>query len=505
MLPELVAGKRYIVGGNMGWTTNYNYTLWAANQTFYCGDWLFLRDRSRVQEMVRLFDSVVRVIDGYATEHVSMRVDLECSGRRQTIGVFSHKRLSISVGYSTATFALAVLEGNTQPGVWFPEEPPPTTTATCHHPTMTDPGIILFGQKIGMPETTTLPPIAVVPEDLAEKSCSSSERLFTPHENDELDDNPKTPSIDEDVMSENPQSTDGETMNLQPGSLKKPDKILPCPRCDSMNTKFCYFNNSNVNQPRHFCKSCQRYWTAGGTMRNMPVGAGRRKKKAPPSHCRYIISQEAFESATTKHIEFAADGGNSPKVLSFVQNPPHFGASLSGKENRNDCSSNSVAEKPQESNGFHSVHWIPGGSWPYNPWNTPIPIQFPSICPPIPVYPSPYWNTVSWLPPSGSILGKRSSDDEPITPNGSNEESKKQRNTVLIPKTLRIDDPDEAAKSSIWATLGIKNEHSGRSDLFKAFQSKGDEKKKTTATEPCPVLQANPAALSRSVCFQERA
>ncbi|KAJ0714388.1 putative carboxynorspermidine synthase [Helianthus annuus] len=82
-----------------------------------------LRDRSRVQDMVRLFDPVVRVIDGYAGERVSMRVDLECSGGRQTIGVFSHKRLSISVGYSTAAFALAVLEGNTQPGVWFPEEP----------------------------------------------------------------------------------------------------------------------------------------------------------------------------------------------------------------------------------------------------------------------------------------------------------------------------------------------------------------------------------------------
>ncbi|CAN6374008.1 unnamed protein product, partial [Urochloa humidicola] len=28
-----------------------------------------------------------------------------------------------SVGFATAAFALAVLEGNTQPGVWFPEEP----------------------------------------------------------------------------------------------------------------------------------------------------------------------------------------------------------------------------------------------------------------------------------------------------------------------------------------------------------------------------------------------
>jgi len=370
--------------------------------------------------------------------------------------------------------------------------------------------MILFGKRIGLPETTTLPPYAAVPEDTEyteeDKACSSHDQ-----QKDESEGNPKTPSIDEEVMSENPQSTDGETMNLQPRTLKKPDKILPCPRCDSTNTKFCYFNNSNINQPRHFCKSCQRYWTAGGTMRNMPVGAGRRKKKAPPSHCRYIISQEAFESAAN-HIEFAPDTDKiSPKVLSFSQNSPNFAASLSGKENRNNCFTNSEVEKGQDNNGFHShVHWIPGGSWPYSPWNTPIPIQFPPNCPPgyppFPMYPSPYWNTVSWLPPTaGSVLGKHSTDEEPIRPNGSNDESKKQRNTVLIPKTLRIDDPDEAAKSSIWATLGIKNEHSGRGDLFKAFQSKGDNKKKNTTAEPCPVLQANPAALSRSVCFQERA
>lgn len=62
---------------------------------------------------------------------------------------------------------------------------------------------------------------------------------------------------------------------------KRPDKIIPCPRCKSMETKFCYFNNYNVNQPRHFCKGCQRYWTAGGALRNVPVGAGRRKAKLP--------------------------------------------------------------------------------------------------------------------------------------------------------------------------------------------------------------------------------
>lgn len=60
---------------------------------------------------------------------------------------------------------------------------------------------------------------------------------------------------------------------------KRPEKIIPCPRCKSTETKFCYFNNYNVNQPRHYCKCCQRYWTAGGALRNVPVGAGRRKGK----------------------------------------------------------------------------------------------------------------------------------------------------------------------------------------------------------------------------------
>ncbi|KAJ0692345.1 hypothetical protein HanPI659440_Chr15g0584821 [Helianthus annuus] len=132
----------------------------------------------------------------------------------------------------------------------------------------------------------------------------------------------------------------------------------------------------------------------------------------------------------------------------------------------------------------------------------PIPPIYPPGCPQIPMYPPPYWSSVSWLPPTDSILGKHPTDSGP---DGSHEELKKQRNSILIPKTLRIDDLDEAAKSSIWATLGIKNEHSGGGDLFKAFQSEGKDKKKSKATKPSPVLQANPAAFSRSLCFQERA
>ncbi|XP_048499711.1 uncharacterized protein LOC104890046 isoform X5 [Beta vulgaris subsp. vulgaris] len=82
----------------------------------------FLRNRKKVQQLVDLFDPVVRAVDGFAGERVSMRVDLECSDGRSTVGLFTHKSLSVSVGVSTAAFVLAVLEGSTQRGVWFPEE-----------------------------------------------------------------------------------------------------------------------------------------------------------------------------------------------------------------------------------------------------------------------------------------------------------------------------------------------------------------------------------------------
>ncbi|KAE8657846.1 40S ribosomal protein S23-like [Hibiscus syriacus] len=50
------------------------------------------------------------------------------------------------------------------------------------------------------------------------------------------------------------------------------EEAVNCPRCESTNTKFCYYNNYSLSQPRYFCKSCRRYWTKGGTLRNVPVG-----------------------------------------------------------------------------------------------------------------------------------------------------------------------------------------------------------------------------------------
>ncbi|GAB4854838.1 hypothetical protein Ancab_023422 [Ancistrocladus abbreviatus] len=74
--------------------------------------------------------------------------------------------------------------------------------------------------------------------------------------------------------------------SIRPGSmadrarlakLPLPEPGLKCPRCESTNTKFCYFNNYSLSQPRHFCKTCRRYWTRGGALRNVPVGGGCRR------------------------------------------------------------------------------------------------------------------------------------------------------------------------------------------------------------------------------------
>ncbi|CAD6213501.1 unnamed protein product [Miscanthus lutarioriparius] len=65
----------------------------------------------------------------------------------------------------------------------------------------------------------------------------------------------------------------------QPPPPPPPEQGLRCPRCDSPNTKFCYYNNYSLSQPRHFCKTCRRYWTKGGALRNVPVGGGCRKNK----------------------------------------------------------------------------------------------------------------------------------------------------------------------------------------------------------------------------------
>ncbi|KAI3471241.1 hypothetical protein Pfo_027904 [Paulownia fortunei] len=127
---------------------------------------------------------------------------------------------------------------------------------------------------------------------------------------------------------------------------KKPrpqkEQALNCPRCNSTNTKFCYYNNYSLSQPRYFCKTCRRYWTEGGNLRNVPVGGGSRKNRRS--------SSSSISSASSKKVlpdlsppKFSPQ---NPKIhegqdLNLAYNPPiyngisEFGALPFGLDIRN--------------------------------------------------------------------------------------------------------------------------------------------------------------------------
>ncbi|CAB4283918.1 unnamed protein product [Prunus armeniaca] len=91
-----------------------------------------------------------------------------------------------------------------------------------------------------------------------------------------------------------------------------PEQSLKCPRCDSPNTKFCYYNNYSLTQPRHFCKTCRRYWTKGGALRNVPIGGGCRKNKrvrSSSSNSRLSCSLDSKDSAGSSSSENMMLGG----------------------------------------------------------------------------------------------------------------------------------------------------------------------------------------------------
>lgn len=312
-----------------------------------------------------------------------------------------------------------------------------------------------------------------------------------------ISDDDKTQNPDKETQSAGKdvkKDDESETSDSQDQkNLKKPDKILPCPRCNSRDTKFCYYNNYNVNQPRHFCKNCQRYWTAGGSMRNVPVGSGRRKNKASASNFRHIMVSDALNGTV---LTFGSDNRSVSESMVSVSN---------------------LVEKSQNcvSNGFHPR--IPA-------WNTPqwrSPIQAPPLSPPgtpVALYGvfAPWnarWTSAPASPdqstpsstPTSPATGKHSRDGDMLkASNTGGEESLGKKGAE---RTLKMEDPNEAAKSFIWSTLGVKNEkvHSAGGSLFKAFKSKDDDRDRNqVAADHSLVLQANPAALSRSLNFQER-
>uniref|UniRef100_A0A7N0TRU3 Dof-type domain-containing protein n=1 Tax=Kalanchoe fedtschenkoi TaxID=63787 RepID=A0A7N0TRU3_KALFE len=347
-----------------------------------------------------------------------------------------------------------------------------------------------------------------------------------------------------------------ETTSVADGrTLKRPDKILPCPRCNSLETKFCYYNNYNVNQPRHFCKNCQRYWTAGGSMRNVPVGSGRRKSKSSGGAiCRQVsVTEAALHSGQCGEsngvLRFGSDAplcDSMANVLNLAENGENC-CQMGGECHRNadkglskvNSSCSNLVEKGNEGRNVAKnfqgypiqVPCYPGPPWPI-PWNPAMPPPHVGLA----GYPVQFYSMQNcwssgmmgaWIhqrpisspsatgsplsspssSPHSPRLGKHSRDGEMINVTNKSDggvEPKASRG-IWIPKTLRIDDPSQAAKSSIWETLGIQNEKSSinGSGIFKSLPQKDGSCGNSKVPERPHHMHTNPAALSRSQNFHE--
>ncbi|CAH8391915.1 unnamed protein product [Eruca vesicaria subsp. sativa] len=127
-----------------------------------------------------------------------------------------------------------------------------------------------------------------------------------------------------------PQSNgSGGSGSIRPGSMvdrarqanvAMPEAALKCPRCESTNTKFCYFNNYSLTQPRHFCKSCRRYWTRGGALRNVPVGGVCRRNRRTKSS-----SNNNNSTATSNNTSFSSAASGNASTISAILSSNYVG------------------------------------------------------------------------------------------------------------------------------------------------------------------------------------
>ncbi|KAL0533907.1 hypothetical protein IC582_028182 [Cucumis melo] len=166
----------------------------------------------------------------------------------------------------------------------------------------------------------------------------------------------ETNSVENMMVCQN--SKDHQTRKARP----QPEQALKCPRCDSTNTKFCYYNNYSLSQPRYFCKSCRRYWTQGGTLRNVPVGGGCRKNKRS--------SSSSSSSASSKKSQDHPFGASTalPGQLSY-DHQAHDLSLAFARLHKNSCSNGAV---PTFNDFDFSILGMPngdllnGGGFPYN-------------------------------------------------------------------------------------------------------------------------------------------
>ncbi|MCD7467774.1 hypothetical protein HAX54_005393 [Datura stramonium] len=283
----------------------------------------------------------------------------------------------------------------------------------------------------------------------------------------------------------------GETSNLQEKILKKPDKILPCPLARlAWKQNFVTLTITTSASLLISCKNCQRYWTAGGTMEEcayLPNGARRPPLKINGTILTFDTDKPLCESmvpvlnSADKAKQTCAGKGfhkyKEPEIQAGDNGDDHCDGSSVTAVSSKDSDNGLPDMLRQTSNNFPPhLPCFTGATWPY-PWSS---MNWSNAVPPpgyyLPGIPMPFFPATNYW---GCTHRFGMSLDVP-TPLHPKTKCLRLLRVILgsaaswLPKTLRIDDPGEAAKSSIWATLGIKHEvvDSVGGGLLKAFLPK---------------------------------
>lgn len=332
-------------------------------------------------------------------------------------------------------------------------------------------------------------------------------------------------------------------------------------------------------------------------MRNVPIGAGRRKNKHLASQYRQIIvtsdgipfptsrvdtavssghqhvpsldSSAVFRSSTTHNngtvLKFGpdtplcesmetmlnlrdqkrgADHASSISCVEYGEEPSLCGSTVTNN-GRSTQGNESSSEHNNNTSNWMQCYPVPPWVLPWNPgWNnvqssapmystgptamqwcpTPMLAIQGSINPLQLVSAASYWSgaplwaagttgtlsigsNVNCLSPSSSTgnsgsptLGKHTRDTV------FTDEEKLSEKCVLVPKTIRIDDPDEASRSPIWGTFTIKPSDKqqcvSNGDVLKKVGPNGEGEDRVLVGAS-HILEANPAAISRARAFQE--
>lgn len=124
-LPEVLSGHQVLgvpsVSARFG--TDPDFWNWGMVLMARLAPRGLLRDRQAVKRLAALLGPAVRAVDAVVGEKVAMLVEVELEDGKIAAGLYVHTALSRAVGTATAAFARCMLAGQTQPGVWYPEEP----------------------------------------------------------------------------------------------------------------------------------------------------------------------------------------------------------------------------------------------------------------------------------------------------------------------------------------------------------------------------------------------